>query len=493
LLLQQLRKDWRARGAAGELREALGFEADRLVLGAGTVVACADRLERADAGAVGEARLAALLSVAYGPQAVAGGLGHVRAAVARRGAGDLARADLHLALSRLGRLSRPQDAARRLFMADGLMRGGVTPEAIMTALKAGPVESGDLLKYDPDQPRVPAGSGRTSGEWTSGGGATGPSKSSVPGAVAVQPSTESDAPEPTTVPSADAATGHATDAAFVSPAPALPSLAGLSPAALRGVLGFISGLAETGAFATTLTAAGAIATLGVLFIPNRGPRGQWVHVGGPGDVSYYHNPDERTIFLRYTPPDGVQRTLALSPDPNGDYRGPDGDIVARAVSFATKAGLIISTAALVGDRKDQPQLCPAPGPDRNQTARGKAYENYMKSLFNPGHPTPDGMAYYVPNPKSGKLPAIDDCQQQTGMFAEYKGPGFEAHMLKNDPVWSGMLSKIKTQSLEQAEATEGKHLVWYFAEKSVADKITMDFEDWKEGRERIEVEWAPMP
>jgi hypothetical protein len=498
LLLQQLRKEWRARGTADEFRETLGFEAGRLLLGAGTVVADADRLERADAGAFGEARLAALLSVAYGPQAAAGAMGHVKAAVARRGAGDLARADLHLALSRLGRLSRPQDAARRLFMADGLMRGGVTPEAIMNALSEGPAESGDLLKYDPDQPRVPAGSGRTSGEWTSSGGtaeSASPSKPSIPGAEAVRPSAANDAlaTEPATAASADAATGHAVDAAFVSPAPAVPSLARLSPTALRGLVGFISGVAETGGFAAALTAGGAIATLGVLFIPSRGPRGQWVHVGGPGDVSYYHNPDELAFLLRYTTPDGVQHTLALSPDPNGDYRGPGGDIVARAVRSAAKAGVIISTAALVGDQAGKPQLCPAPAADRNLGPLGKAYENYMKSLFNPGHPTPDGMAYYVPNPASGKLPAIDDCQQQTRIFAEYKGPGFEKHMRKKDVVWNGMVSGIEKQSLEQAQATENTHLIWYFAEKSVADHFREEFKILDSGRERIGVEWAPMP
>ena len=30
--------------------------------------------------------------------------------------------------------------------------------------------TGFVIKYNPDQPRVPAGNGRESGEWTSGGG-----------------------------------------------------------------------------------------------------------------------------------------------------------------------------------------------------------------------------------------------------------------------------------------------------------------------------------
>jgi hypothetical protein len=36
-----------------------------------------------------------------------------------------------------------------------------------------------LYKYDPDQPRVPAGSGKTSGEWTSGGASASSSQSTA--------------------------------------------------------------------------------------------------------------------------------------------------------------------------------------------------------------------------------------------------------------------------------------------------------------------------
>jgi hypothetical protein len=56
-----------------------------------------------------------------------------------------------------------------------LLRVGFTPDAIINAVEAGGSALDRLQKYNPDEPRVPAGSGRTSGEWTSSDG--GPSDS----------------------------------------------------------------------------------------------------------------------------------------------------------------------------------------------------------------------------------------------------------------------------------------------------------------------------
>jgi hypothetical protein len=76
---------------------------------------------------------------------------------------------MHLVLSGLDRLQQPETDAHRLFLAEALLSEGVTAGAILAV-----VETGDLRKFDPDQPRVPAGSGRTSGQWTSGGAAAAP-------------------------------------------------------------------------------------------------------------------------------------------------------------------------------------------------------------------------------------------------------------------------------------------------------------------------------
>jgi len=55
--------------------------------------------------------------------------------------------------------------ALRLFVADELIEAGVTPETLMKAQGFDPAPLG-FLKFNPSQPRVPAGSGRESGEWT---------------------------------------------------------------------------------------------------------------------------------------------------------------------------------------------------------------------------------------------------------------------------------------------------------------------------------------
>jgi len=81
-----------------------------------------------------------------------------------------------LAFARLPKFETREDA-RLLYYADGLIKGGVPPRALMTYLGFD-TRALDLLKYNPDQPRVPAGHGRASGEWTSGQFAEGPSISS---------------------------------------------------------------------------------------------------------------------------------------------------------------------------------------------------------------------------------------------------------------------------------------------------------------------------
>ncbi len=76
---------------------------------------------------------------------------------------------MHLALSRLEKLRAPEADAHRLFLADGLLKNGIPADEIVIAVEMGPAAFERLHKYSADQPRVPAGSGRPSGQWTSGG------------------------------------------------------------------------------------------------------------------------------------------------------------------------------------------------------------------------------------------------------------------------------------------------------------------------------------
>ncbi|MEJ0067395.1 MAG: hypothetical protein WDM85_20005 [Caulobacteraceae bacterium] len=65
-------------------------------------------------------------------------------------------AGIHLALSRL-RFDKPEADAKRLFLAEALLRAGLAPEALLRALNLAQTES--VTKYNPNQPT------RTGRQW----------------------------------------------------------------------------------------------------------------------------------------------------------------------------------------------------------------------------------------------------------------------------------------------------------------------------------------
>ncbi|MGD1038073.1 MAG: hypothetical protein ABR878_13030 [Roseiarcus sp.] len=171
MLVETLRADWTARGASARRTNAgvcalPEFDGGALTLGAGTKIAEA-RGDRCDEAGENE-RAVALVSVALGRPLDASAATHVRRALARAREGDAPLALTHLALAGTGRLTEPRDDARRLFIADGLMKAGISPRMILAALGGAPAPADLDRAYDPDQPRVPAGNGRPSGRWTSG-------------------------------------------------------------------------------------------------------------------------------------------------------------------------------------------------------------------------------------------------------------------------------------------------------------------------------------
>ena len=78
-----------------------------------------------------------------------------------------------------------EDGALRLFLADSLMSEGAEPWVVIKGLGFDPPSlHGTLSKYNPDQPRVPAGN-PDGGQWTSGeweGGSNGLQPRRAPGA-----------------------------------------------------------------------------------------------------------------------------------------------------------------------------------------------------------------------------------------------------------------------------------------------------------------------
>jgi hypothetical protein len=166
----ELSKAWAARRAVTPIDAVMRFSDEGLVLGAGTVLTKSSDPGREFLDDPWELRLQALLAVAHLRRPTVESLAHLRGAVRRWSEGHHALASMHLSLSRVDRLMRPEADAHRLFLADGMLNAGFEANAIIDAIEAGIPDLIGFRKYDPDQPRVPAGSGRASGQWTSSSG-----------------------------------------------------------------------------------------------------------------------------------------------------------------------------------------------------------------------------------------------------------------------------------------------------------------------------------
>jgi hypothetical protein len=519
VLAERLGKDWQARKASAPIDAVMRFSDKGLVFGAGTVLAPAGDSGR-DISILGsEPRLLALLAAAHlrTPSHVA--LTHLRKAAESWNRGEDALAAVHLTLSRLDRLARPDADAHRLFLADNLLREGIEADVIVKGLGLGDKAADALERYSPDQPRVPAGSGRSSGEWTSSGGAPAqaappkgrPKPAKPPGRTAppVRP------PRPKTPATAASAGGHRASAAasagasistapIPSPKPALAGAAAasaattigrpaaldlgrLSPGAASKLAGFLAAIPEVAGLSAGLVGVAVVGGFGLSLIPFPEATGKWIDVGGPGDVSYFKSLYVPAITFRYTDANGVRQEVTGVPGPDGNYRGPDGKVLARIVKTGAQVGLIVATATLTGSQTEGRQICPDPTKDRGGPL-GREYEDYMKARFNPGNPTPPGMAYAFPIASKPDPVMIDDCNQKTGDLAEYKGPNYERQYLSQNGPWRGMLSKMLLQAQNQIAAKGDASLTWYFAEKPVADYIRGVF---AARGYPIDVEWAP--
>ena len=101
-------------------------------------------------------RLVVLLSAVYGRPVSPLVLKQARRAAGHWRCGDQALAHIELAFTRLPRLEREEDAFR-LFLAEALLDDGMSPRDLARELGLSTLDLA-VLKYDPDQPRNPAGS-----------------------------------------------------------------------------------------------------------------------------------------------------------------------------------------------------------------------------------------------------------------------------------------------------------------------------------------------
>jgi hypothetical protein len=474
VLHEQLRNAWHARKRNVAITPALNLTPEGLVLGAATVLVQADGPRQLQSLQGREARVLALLSAAYGKAITPSVLGNIERAAKAWHEGDDCLAYIHLAHARLPALQDPYDAAQRLFIVDGFMKAGTSPRAVFEALGLGAAYTDAIEKFfNPDQPRVPAGSGRTSGEWTrdlNGDGrlATGSSRPS--------------------------ASGHTLS--YLGTVPAASASCGVWSRLLSWMANLDAAqIVELAIYASRVLApvGGAAAVFGTLFVPspnNIRVEGEVADIPG---LRYSWNSDELTLHLTYDH-GGEQQTFAAYLD--GDvFRDEHGRVIGRVIG---KNNVAVDLFAVLPDlvkKRDEPRLCPAPEPDVPGSDRGlqyeedlaKQYEDFLKPLINPDAPTPSGYSYYLPYPDPRKEPvSYDDCQRKTSILFEFKGYydgllGFDSNARKS----------FLSQSLRQIEASGGRPVVWIFADREDAVRTRELFENAGGGRQYITIVYVP--
>ncbi len=110
-----------------------------------------------------ETRLMTLLSIAYLCRIPTDIRKNIENASEQWQRGDKVLAHFHLAFARLPRLASVTDVYR-LYLAGSRLDDGVAPRILLKELGLDRTTR-TLVKFDPNQPRVPAGSGRESGQW----------------------------------------------------------------------------------------------------------------------------------------------------------------------------------------------------------------------------------------------------------------------------------------------------------------------------------------
>lgn len=467
MLNEQQRDEWRVRQRAVPIYPSMMFTAEGLVLGARTVLLAADGALAVENMRGREARVLALLSAAYDKAVMPAVLGNIARAAKAWREGDGCLAHIHLAHTGLKPLHDLRADAYRLFLAENALKAGASARAVFAALHldARYVDAVEKL-YNPDQPRVPAGSGRTSGQWTD--------------------SEEDGEGAPATAQTAGAGTKA-------------PSLLSRMPAPSPSFLGELgaSQVAELGAYAARLATpiGAAVAAFGLLFIPspnNIRVEGEVPEIPG---LRYSWNRDETLLHLTYDDPDGAHRTFALHLD-DDIIRDDRGQVVGRVIGGNRIA---IDAIAISSDlvKQAEPRLCPAPAPDVPGSDQGKPYEenrsrqyeDFVKSLINPppGGPTPSGFVYYMPNPENGKPVSYDDCKKANGILFEIKGEGI-TKLTNGLP--DLIAEQFKDQARRQLAASGGRPIVWIFAEKEAA-LFTRKLFDKTNGLEGITVGYIP--
>lgn len=373
-------------------------------------------------------------------------LGNIDRAARAWKQGEDCLAYMHLAHARLGELPSPHDAVQRLLIVDAFLKAGGSPRTVFAGLKLDAAYIDALEKeYNEAELRVPAGDGKPSGEWTRDGEAARP-------------------PVPSFVAPGAAASRSASWLGELTPSAAI-SLGRYAATVLTGV-------------------GGAIATFGILFIPSPNNIHVEGDVAGVPGLHYAFNRDEAVVQFTYNAPDGTQRTFTAWRE--GDVvRDVNGQVIGRVLPGDMIA---FDLAAIAPDlvKQNEPKLCPEPPvPDRAGSDQGKPYEenrarqyeDYVKQFIN-SPPTPSGLVYELLK-KDGKPITYDDCQKNSGILIEIKGLGY-AKLLQNPICRASVMEEFLKKAEGQVEASDGRPIVWIFAEPEAAAYAERLFADHSE-------------
>jgi hypothetical protein len=418
-----------------------------------------------------ETRVLALLSAAYGKAIAPSVLGNIGRASKAWSEGDDCLAYIHLAHARLPALQDPYDAARRLFIVDSFMKVGRSPRAVFEALRLSPAYIAAVEKlFNPEEPRVPVGSSRTSGEWTN------------------ESSSDEQETNTSTSPRAPERATSEQSLSFFKPLPA----ALVKPTSWIGEIDAAQ-VAELGAYVARFAGpvGAAIAVFGLLFIPSPNNIRVEGQVSGVPGLRYWQNRDEALLHLTYDSPDGGQHTFAAYFH-DDELRDEHGKVIGRVLP---DVGVLIQSAVVSPDlvKDDEPRICPAPGPDKKNEL-GREYESYVKGFVNPPpNTTPTGIGFQLPNRKeSGALVYYDDCRRTTGMMADAKGPRYDVLLTYDQPMQS-IVMEWWAEAGRQIAASDGRAVRWYFADLDAAlfARQLFDYDDDDGGRARIQVVFLP--
>lgn len=437
--LRELQTRWDESGRFRNVRAQLSLEDNGLVLGVGTVLAKRDA-EGALALEGRHLRLAALLAAAYGGPIDISIFRNIARASHWAKRGDKAMAAMQLALARVPRLDDPREAARRLFIADGLIDAGVDPRDIWAALEFDSDEWTALEKlFNQQEPRNPGGEHHLSGEWTKPGAgeATGESES-----VSLE--------------AADSQIGE--DIA-------------------EAAVGALTRVPREG------TPLGALDALNLMM----GTAGR-----DPVVLALKSRPDLKIIWSE------TEGSLRIYQPPNpspvaGAVQGPGRGLYSRGKKIARLEGTKIAfdLDALnkeVPKRNESPQQCPDEKPDRPGSRKlDLDYEDFIKKQNNVP-PTKRGFAYWLMNPIDHRSVVVDDCIKATNTPVEIKR-GY-AGMVSSftGRMWTGI--DWIYQATRQEEAWYGRPIEWDFSERAPAEWAKRAFSlcPWLKN---VDIEWKP--